>query len=215
VSPDSLAVKLRNARGALDVSEAALRSGILPDRIKEYEAGERRPYTKTLKRLAQVYGVPLGEFMNAEDSRTPRVVSRRGPRRRARLYADAAISPTTVRLPLEVGGEPTVRIVIELLVQAPAQPATAPVEKAEPAPASTVAPVPAAALVHSVSRRPRSWPRERPRETTAPTADSAPLAREATGVARPTPLPRAVDGASGTDPLAAVRRAYSEFRQKK
>jgi transcriptional regulator with XRE-family HTH domain len=62
MTPDSMQVRLRQARGAMSLAAAAERSGIPADRIRMYEEGERQAYGKTLRRLAQAYGVSVGEL---------------------------------------------------------------------------------------------------------------------------------------------------------
>jgi hypothetical protein len=44
MSPESLAIKLRQARGAMSLAEAAEQSEIPEERIRMYEEGARRPY---------------------------------------------------------------------------------------------------------------------------------------------------------------------------
>jgi transcriptional regulator with XRE-family HTH domain len=62
MSPESLPVKLRQARGTMSLARAAELSGVSEARIRLYEEGKRQPYGKTMRRLADTYGVPAAEL---------------------------------------------------------------------------------------------------------------------------------------------------------
>lgn len=62
MTPESLPVRLRQARGTMSLTDAAEHSGVPADRIRKYEEGGRRPYGKTLRRLAEAYDVPVAEL---------------------------------------------------------------------------------------------------------------------------------------------------------
>src|SRR5512142_2349975 len=99
MSPESLPIKLRQARGAMSLAEAAEVSEIPEERIRMYEEGVRRPYGKTLRRLADVYGVRVAELVGSGQvmrarSRAPEV------RRRRRRIAMPTEEGVPIALPL-------------------------------------------------------------------------------------------------------------------
>lgn len=115
MSPESLPVKLRQARGSMSIAEAAVSTDIPEDRIRMYEEGVRRPYGKTLRRLADAYGVRVGELLG-----TGQMIPRRGRapetrRRRRRVTAEEG-GGAVVTIPVEVEEGQTIRLVIELVV---------------------------------------------------------------------------------------------------
>jgi len=61
----SLAAKLRvlRAERGLTVREVAAISGVAKETISQVERGERRPFDRTLAKLADAYGVPVGELL--------------------------------------------------------------------------------------------------------------------------------------------------------
>src|SRR5512135_1622539 len=116
MSPESLPIKLRQARGAMSLAEAAELSEIPEERIRMYEEGVRRPYGKTLRRLADVYGVRVAELVGSGQV----VRARRQPsdvRRRRRRISGPAENGVPIAVPLEVEEGQTVRLVIELVVK--------------------------------------------------------------------------------------------------
>ncbi|MBI4408212.1 MAG: helix-turn-helix transcriptional regulator [Gemmatimonadetes bacterium] len=129
MSSESLAVKLRQARGALSLAEAEARSGVPADRIRMYEEGERQPYGKTLERLAYAYGLPLAELRGAvgEAALPP------APRRRRRRMRGDTIG-RAFEVPLEVAEGQTIRVVLELIIRP-----KAPMHAAEPTAAAGAA----------------------------------------------------------------------------
>lgn len=215
MSPESLPVKLRQLRGAMSLAEAAQRSQIPEQRIRLYEEGMRQPYGKTLKRLAQAYGVPVSELLGdgvaSPASRTPpaRAVRQRRRRRRA-VVQDGERS---VEVPVEVTAGERVRIIIELIVR------PAPGQSAETArPPATVS----VRAETAVQDAPAPSLHIQPTQPAAP----PPVARPphvSTGPAIPRRQPahgHAADGgragpADVRDPLAEFRRAYGEFRRSR
>jgi transcriptional regulator with XRE-family HTH domain len=65
----SLATKLRvlRAERGLTVRQVAELSGVAKETISQIERGERHPYDRTLAKLAQAYGVPVGELIEQPD----------------------------------------------------------------------------------------------------------------------------------------------------
>lgn len=61
----SLGASLRNARNALNLTqrEVAARSGIRPDRLTRYEAGEQPPSVQTLVKIAETLGRPVESLL--------------------------------------------------------------------------------------------------------------------------------------------------------
>ncbi len=217
MSPESLPVKLRQLRGTMSLAEAAERAQIPEQRIRMYEEGVRQPYSKTLKRLAEAYGVPVSELTvnggtaSATKAAPARTVRRRRRRRRA-AFQDGERS---VEVPVEVSPGERVRIVIELIVR-PA--AGQPTETARPA--ATVA-VQTATVVDDA--RGTSLP-ARPQPLAAPTTPRrslhAPTGSASAHPERRRPQGHAADGAGAgstdvRDPLAEFRRAYGEFRRSR
>lgn len=115
MSPESLPIKLRQARGAMSLTEAAEVSGIPEERIRMYEEGVRRPYGKTLRRLADVYGLRVAELVGPGQAARARTRGAEVRRRRRRIAVPAENAPIAV--PLEVTEGQTVRLVIELVVR--------------------------------------------------------------------------------------------------
>lgn len=216
MSPDSLPIRLRNARGAMDLAEAAARSGISAERIKEYESGTRQPYRKTLKRLALAYGVSLAELVGpaAAGTTAPRLRARQVRRRPAqRETATQDTAASAIQVPVTIGADNDFRIVIELVIRIAADRP----EAASGAPTATLEAEPQS------TAQPANPPAANPEPTPPPSkvlAASRPTPRipaVATG-SRPLGSPSASsDGGSDDsgDPLAAVRRAYSEFRHQR
>ncbi|HWV57599.1 MAG TPA: helix-turn-helix transcriptional regulator [Longimicrobiales bacterium] len=201
MSPDSLPIRLRNARGSMDIAQAAARSGIAAERIKDYESGTRQPYRKTLKRLAAAYGVSISELIGGAASSVVRGRPRVVRRRRAATSSEAAAPTTSLQVPIEAGG--AVRITIELVIRVePPQAAATPEKPTEEVAAPPVAVVEAqqqnAAAVVAAARR-------------------GPQPVQAATSVRPTPPATPIQRQDETprDPLAAVRRAYTEFRHQK
>ena len=58
---------LRAERG-LSLTKAAERIGVTRDTLSELERGKRRPYVPTLAKIAEGYGVPVKELLEAEAS---------------------------------------------------------------------------------------------------------------------------------------------------
>jgi len=183
MSPESLPIKLRQARGSMSLTEAAERSGVPEERIRMYEDGERRPYGKTLRRLAEAYGIPAAELAGGvvAESRAgrakPAVV-----RRRRRRRAGEAGAVQRIEVPVEVPVDGEVRLVIELVLRAKpvaSRPAPA-LEVTTPAPARA----PAVPLAPAIAARPQHGGRGNGGRTVNE--------------------PR--------DPLAEFRRAYHDFR---
>src|SRR5690606_33539302 len=102
-------------------SEAAERSQIPEQRIRMYEEGVRQPYNKTLKRLADAYGVPVSEITGngaVAPARQPPPPVRRRRRRRRAAAPQAEGGERSIEVPVEVRPGEKVRIVIELIVRA-------------------------------------------------------------------------------------------------
>lgn len=116
MSPDSLPIKLRQARGAMSLAEAADLSEIPEERIRMYEEGVRRPYGKTLRRLADVYGVRVAELVGSGQVVRARARAPEVRRRRRRIVLPAE-EGAPIAVPLEVREGQTVRLVIELVVR--------------------------------------------------------------------------------------------------
>lgn len=218
MSPESLPVKLRQLRGTMSLAEAAARARIPEQRIRMYEEGVRQPYTKTLKRLAEAYGVPLSELMvNGGAASTRRAaaaptVRRRRRRRRAVLQE----GERSVEVPVEVSPGERVRIVLELIVRPAATQTTD-----APRPTPTIV-VPATATVDDVRASPLVT---RPQPSAPPTAPRRTLYLAGAGSGssfseRPRPQGETGDRADGGssdahDPLAEFRRAYGEFKRSR
>lgn len=199
MSPDSLPIKLRQARGAMSLTEAAEAADIPEDRIRMYEEGVRRPYGKTLRRLADVYGVRVADLLGTGQvarsrSRTPEV-----RRRRRRITVDNVDAPIAV--PLEVAEGQTVRLVIELVVRRREADAGA-AEEDEEVEGETLA-----------ARRVESVAEEEP--ASAPAAvEREPAAAKGSGPRRRLRLPES-GGRQPLDPILELKRAYRDFRQQK
>jgi transcriptional regulator with XRE-family HTH domain len=200
MSPDSLPIKLRQARGAMSLTEAAEAADIPEDRIRMYEEGVRRPYGKTLRRLADVYGVRVADLLGTGQvararSRTPEV-----RRRRRRITVDNVDAPIAV--PLEVAEGQTVRLVIELVVRRREGDAGAAAEEDEEVEGEAVA---ARRVEPMAEEGPASAPAEVERE---------PAAAKSSGTRRRLRLPES-GGRQPLDPILELKRAYRDFRQKK
>ena len=65
---EALAQRLRvlRAEKGLSLTEVAELTKVHRDTVSALERGKRHPYKPTLKKLARVYGVPLGELMEPE-----------------------------------------------------------------------------------------------------------------------------------------------------
>ncbi|HEY8485622.1 MAG TPA: helix-turn-helix domain-containing protein [Longimicrobiales bacterium] len=179
MSPESLPVKLRQARGSMSLEEAAARSGISVERIRLYEEGKREPYGKTLRRLAEAYGVPAAELAAAATKRSRKTETTAAPtvrRRRRRRVAAEQESPR-VEVPVEVAEGQSIRVVIELIIRpraplAATEPTSTVSRAAEPAPAPLrPEPTPTASRELVVASPPglngkpaASWPRPDPLE---------------------------------------------------
>jgi len=216
MSPESLPVKLRQLRGTMSLAEAAARAQIPEQRIRMYEEGVRQPYSKTLKRLAEAYGVPVSELTvngGAPSSRAapPRTVRRRRRRRRA-VFQNGE---RTVEVPVEVSPGERVRIVLELIVRPSAG------QPSEPAkPAATVALQ--TATTADDARGPSLLSRPQPLAASAGPRRSlhAPTGLASAFPEHRRPQGHAADGADAgnadlRDPLAEFRRAYGEFRRSR
>lgn len=197
--PETLAIKLRQARGAMSLAEAAQLSEIPEERIRMYEEGLRRPYGKTLRRLADVYGVRVAELVGPGQVMRPRG---RAPdvRRRRRIVASRE-EGLPIAVPVEVSEGETVRVVIELVVRR--RESQTPVEDTpvgredEPRPDRLLAP------------GPQPMPPDEEDEGGAAVGER----EETPGVRR---LRLADDvGRQPRDPILELKRAYSDFRHKK
>jgi len=197
MSPESLAIKLRQARAAMSLEEAAEQSEIPAERIRMYEEGVRRPYGKTLRRLADVYGVRVAELAGSG----PVVRARsRGPavRRRRRRIVAPVTEGIPIAVPLEVAEGQTVRLVIELFVRRRED--QGPVEEAESAERAPARGEEAAA--------------EPLRDVARPHGGG-----QAVGGGAPDSLrrPRLLEqpAREPRDPIIELKRAYRDFRHKK
>lgn len=198
MSPDSLPIKLRQARGAMSLAEAAEASDLPEDRIRMYEEGVRRPYGKTLRRLADVYGIRVADLLGPGQVARSRARAPEVRRRRRRIAIDNVDAPIAV--PLEVAEGQTVRLVIELVVRRREVDAGG-VEDDEDVREGTVA-----------MRRLEPAVEE---EQDAPEVASEPVAARAPDAPRRRlRLPEA-GGRQPMDPILELKRAYRDFRQKK
>lgn len=219
MSPESLPVKLRQLRGTMSLAEAAERAQIPEQRIRMYEEGVRQPYSKTLKRLAEAYGVPVSELTgNGVALRPPKATPTRVRQRRRRRRAVVQDGERSVEVPVEVSPGERVRIVIELIVRPAAGQSAG--ESARPSAAVALRTETVAVDADAASPPARPQP-------PAPTAAPRPL-HASTGPG-PAPAPalhqrrrpqgHAAEGAAGPadlrDPLAEFRRAYGEFRRSR
>ncbi len=200
MSPESLPIKLRQARGAMSLAEAAEVSEIPEERIRMYEEGVRRPYGKTLRRLADVYGVRVAELVGSgQVLRARRQAS--DVRRRRRRISVPAESGVPIAVPLEVEEGQTVRLVIELVVKRREVDGLEDEAAGEPerhAPARVEEPPQAELELPPASRM----------------ASTAGLAARG---AEPLRRPRALEEPSRAplDPINELKRAYRDFRHKK
>jgi len=217
MSPESLPVKLRQLRGTMSLAEAAARAQIPEQRIRMYEEGVRQPYSKTLKRLAEAYGVPLSELTVNGGAPSPKAApARTVRRRRRRRRAVFQNGERTVEVPVEVSPGERVRIVLELIVRPSAGQST---EAARPA--ATVA-LQTTDTAADDARGPSLLNRPQPLAASAAPRRSlhAPTGLASAFPERRRPQGHAADGADGgttdlRDPLAEFRRAYGEFRRSR
>ncbi len=197
MSPDSLPIKLRQARGAMSLAEAAEASEIPEDRIRMYEEGVRRPYGKTLRRLADVYGVRVADLVGVGQVPRARPRAPEVRRRRRRIAVDSAETPISV--PLEVAEGQTVRLVIELVVRRrDAEVGAAPEDE------EAGEDVGVAARLEAVPAAPAPSPEVEER-----------VAARAGGPRRRLRLPEPGSRQQPMDPILELKRAYRDFRQKK
>lgn len=218
MSPESLPVKLRQARRSMSLAEAAERSGIPEHRIRMYEEGERQPYGKTLKRLAEAYGIPVQEFIGnggiAAGGRRMRSPAPQTRRRRRRPRAPLAPVGSTLEIPVEVEAGQAVRLVIELVIR--------PQSAGLMASGTTTD---SAVPVGSRAEPARERDTERPRPEVPSRKDPRParvpgfVPAGTANMPRP-PAPSASAEPSRStpahrDPLMEFRRAYREFRRDK
>lgn len=216
MSLEPLPVKLRRLRGTMSLAEAAERSQIPEYRLRMYEEGVRQPYTKTLKRLAEAYGVPVSELLSngAAPSTTAQPSSASSTRRRRRRRRIvAAGGERSVEVPVEVRPGERVKIVIELIVRPVAGQAPA----AEPA-APTVTLTTRAAEPEAPPPAPRPAPFEPSPRRVLRAPGSFPVGRGPGRILQGQPATESGhDGSPDTrdDPLAEFRRAYGEFRRSR
>lgn len=219
MSPESLPVKLRQARRTMSLAEAAERSGIPEHRIRMYEEGERQPYRKTLKRLAEAYGVPIQEFLgNGEATRSGRKTqapAAQPRRRRRRPRAHLTATGSTLQIPVEVENGQVVRLVIELVIR----PQSTGVATSD----STIE---SDAVTDGRAGAARDLDTDRPRGETPARKDPWPARVPAFGApsnahglrspiaAAPSDPTRSAPS-DARDPLMEFRRAYREFRRDK
>ena len=204
MSPESLAIKLRQARGVMSLAEAAELSEIPEERIRMYEEGLRRPYGKTLRRLADVYGVRVAELVGSGQvvrgrGRSPEVRRRR--RRIATPLVDGAPIVVPIAVPLEVAEGQTVRLVIEFVVRrlgAETLEDEATADEEERAPARV--------------EEPRT--RDAVPEAARPASTGGMLALGGPDALR---RPRALEDVPRQlrDPIVELKQAYRDFRHKK
>ncbi|MBI4543844.1 MAG: helix-turn-helix transcriptional regulator [Gemmatimonadetes bacterium] len=186
MSPESLPVRLRQARGATSLAEATERTGIPAERIRMYEEGERRPYGKTLRLLADAYGTTVAALVGPGDVARPAPGFAARRRRRRRIVGQSAVH--SVEVPVEVAEGQVVRVVIELIIRP-----RAPLHVAEPtAEAAGTGVIPGLGAGAPALTRP------------APEPLPAGLPSAGNG-GRELREPR--------DQLSEVRRAYKEFRR--
>lgn len=227
MTPESLPVRLRQARGTMSLADAAERSGVPADRIRKYEEGERQPYGKTLRRLAEAYDVAVAELIG--DDRGPKRPGRaqtspppQPERKRRRRRRPAAGTPArVVEVPVEAPAGEAVRVVIELVIRPnaslqPSVEARAAEVQAAPAVRSAAGsgptPQPSAAQVESPSERPASgsqstpqhWARE-PRTRRRRPKVPANTSNGGDQQLRPPP----------DEALEGFRQAYREFRRER
>lgn len=195
MAPDSLPTRLRQARGSMTLSEAAERAGVPEARIRDYEEGRRKPYAKTLERLAAAYGRSVADLLGATGARSP--VSRVAA---APTAAANGANPAPVP-PIVVAPGKEIRLVIEILVRTQAD---APAPRREP-------PVPAPEITQTHD------------SGTATVIASAPpsqpsLSDPGRPVRRRIPVRRVPKKellGKDRDPLVEIRRAYREFRERR
>src|SRR5690606_4904263 len=217
MSPESLPVKLRQLRGTMSLAEAAERAQIPEQRIRMYEEGVRQPYSKTLKRLAEAYGVPVSELtVNGVAPRAPKAAPTRTVRqRRRRRRAVLQDGERSVEVPVEVSPGERARRVIELTVRPAAGQSAA--ESARPSAAVALRTETVAVDAHTAAPPARLQP---PAAAAAPRPLHAPAGPAPALHQRRRPQGHAAEGAAAgssdlRDPLAEFRRAYGEFRRSR
>ena len=109
-----LASRLREARGELSVTEVSLRTGISEARIRQYESGARHPYGKTLRRLAQGYGIPIAELSPAA---APAPQEPQRVRRRRMRAQDTADGTHVIEIPVDLKDGESIRLSLELVLR--------------------------------------------------------------------------------------------------
>ncbi len=199
MSPESLPIKLRQARGAMSLAEAAEVSGIPEERIRMYEEGVRRPYGKTLRRLADVYGLRVAELVGPGQVGRPR--SRRADVRRRRRRIAISSDDTPIAVPLEVAEGQTVRLVIELVVRR---------RGSESAAAGDEEDVPVVSLSGPPRREEVAVGVPEALEARATPEPAARRAEQTHALRGPDEMLR-----QPRDPILELRRAYKDFRHKK
>ena len=199
MSPESLPIKLRQARGAMSLVEAAEVSGIPEERIRMYEEGVRRPYGKTLRRLADVYGLRVAELVGPGQVARPR--SRRADVRRRRRRIAISSDDTPIAVPLEVAEGQTVRLVIELVVRRRASDSAGAGEEED---------VPVVSLNGPLRREEVAAGVPEALEARAPAEPAGRRAEQAHGLRGTDEMLR-----QPRDPILELKRAYKDFRHKK
>lgn len=208
MSPESLAIKLRQARGAMSLAEAAEMSQIPEERIRMYEEGVRRPYGKTLRRLADVYGMRVADLLGAGG--TARTRAHGGVVRRRRRRVAVGEAGDVISVPLEVGEGQTVRLVIELVVRHRQDEEEASGEGAGESGGTAERPEAPGARPESLAAS-----AEAGEELQAPARRRVSLGGPGRrpGAGRRMALPE--EPRQARDPILDLRRAYRDFRQKK
>ncbi len=204
MSPESLAIKLRQARGAMSLAEAAELSEIPEERIRMYEEGVRRPYGKTLRRLAEIYGVRVPELVGTGQVVRGRGRAPEGRRRRRRIVVPAE-EGAPIALPLEVREGQTVRLVIELVVRRR--------EEEGPEDEAATDEVELRVPPARVNEAPASGPDISPPRPASGTGGLAARAAEP-ALRRPRAMEEPARG-EPQDPITELKRAYRDFRHKK
>ncbi len=162
-----------------------------------YEEGVRRPYGKTLRRLADVYGLRVAELVGPGQAARARTRGAEVRRRRRRIAVSADNAPIAV--PLEVTEGQTVRLVIELVVRRREGEVVAGEEEDVP-------------VVSLTGPARREEVAAVPEVLEARGTDPAGAKRLESGrqLRRPDELMR-----QPRDPILELKRAYKDFRQKK
>jgi transcriptional regulator with XRE-family HTH domain len=96
----TLATKLRvlRAERGLTVREVAERSGVAKETISQAERGERRPYDRTLAKLAKAYGVPVEELLGPAESEEKPPAADIAPRLTREQFVEHGIEPTSAEI---------------------------------------------------------------------------------------------------------------------